>query len=112
MTIAELNQLTSLLSLSPVNLFTLGSDRIKPAKVWCYISFSKCSEKLQRGLSLLTCLACNNANIVGILSIRAPEAHMLARDGENPEESKIRCLLQTLLVRVNTFKIKVSNSNF
>ncbi|CAN7091068.1 unnamed protein product [Brassica rapa subsp. narinosa] len=69
MTIAELNQLTSLLSLSPVNLFTLGSDRIKPAKVWCYISFSKCSEKLQRGLSLLTCLACNNANIVGILRL-------------------------------------------
>ncbi|RID50175.1 hypothetical protein BRARA_H00920 [Brassica rapa] len=34
MTIAELNQLTSLLSLSPVNLFTLGSDRIKPEKVY------------------------------------------------------------------------------
>lgn len=52
---------------SPLNLFALEGDRFKPEKGWCYISFSKCSEKLHRGLSLLTCLACNNTNIVGDL---------------------------------------------
>ena len=40
---------------------------VKLDKGWCYVSCSKCFKKLQRSVSSLTCLSCNNTSAVGVL---------------------------------------------
>ncbi|KAH0878563.1 hypothetical protein HID58_065957 [Brassica napus] len=44
--------------------------RLDVDKGWCYVACAKCSKKLQRTVSALECLRCNNPNAVGVLRYR------------------------------------------
>ncbi|KAH0902670.1 hypothetical protein HID58_042173 [Brassica napus] len=59
-----------------LNIFQQLSKFLCTAKVdndcmnmWCYISCSKCSRKLHRGFSSLTCISCKNENVIGVLKL-------------------------------------------
>ncbi|KAL0715297.1 hypothetical protein Bca4012_064619 [Brassica carinata] len=68
LTIAELNAFISSASSQEIDFICTGKvGRVDIDKGWCYVACSKCSKKLQRTVSALECVRCNNVNAVGTL---------------------------------------------
>ncbi|KAG2286419.1 hypothetical protein Bca4012_033012 [Brassica carinata] len=114
LTISELTSFVASAQPQDIDFVCTGKVvRLDVDKGWCYVACAKCSKKLQRTVSALECLRCNNPNAVGVLryrlelaiadstaegtfvcfdgvmtklhNLRASEAgQMLAAEGENP----------------------------
>ncbi|WZZ35327.1 hypothetical protein YC2023_018728 [Brassica napus] len=68
LSISELNDFVVTATSQEIDFICAGKvTGVKLDKGWCYVSCSKCFKKLQRSVSSLTCLSCNNTSAVGVL---------------------------------------------
>ncbi|KAG2313994.1 hypothetical protein Bca52824_017116 [Brassica carinata] len=142
LTIAELNAFISSASSQEIDFICTGKvGRVDIDKGWCYVACSKCSKKLQRTVSALECVRCNNVNAVGTLhyrvelsiaddtaegafvcfdgvmtklhNLRASDAsQMLIEEGVNPEKSNVPPFITDMEGKTFTFQVKVNPYNF
>ncbi|CAF1928236.1 unnamed protein product [Brassica napus] len=71
LTISELTSFVASAQPQDIDFVCTGKVvRLDVDKGWCYVACAKCSKKLQRTVSALECLRCNNPNAVGVLRYR------------------------------------------
>ncbi|CAN6925283.1 uncharacterized protein LOC106393717 [Brassica napus] len=142
LSISELNDFVVTATSQEIDFICAGKvTGVKLDKGWCYVSCSKCFKKLQRSVSSLTCMSCNNTSAVGVLryrvemsiadetgeglfvafdgviaklhNMRAHEAaNLLAGDDVNPEETDAPPFVRDLEGKSYTFQVKVGPYNF
>ncbi|KAL0802493.1 hypothetical protein Bca101_057669 [Brassica carinata] len=142
LTIAELNSFVITALSQEIDFMCTGRVvRIDTDKGWCYVACSKCSKKLQRTASALTCGRCNTTHAVGALryrvemaicdetaegtfvwfdgvmtklhSLRASEAvQMLAEDIVHPEDFVMPPFISEMEGMTYTFQLRVTAYNF
>ncbi|XP_018464401.1 uncharacterized protein LOC108835674 [Raphanus sativus] len=67
-TIAELSNFVLTAASQEIDFLCTGKVvRVEAEKGWCYVACSKCSKKLQRTSSTLTCGRCDNSHAIGTL---------------------------------------------
>ncbi|KAG2248749.1 hypothetical protein Bca52824_088377 [Brassica carinata] len=142
LSISELNDFVVTATSQEIDFICAGKvTGVKLDKGWCYVSCSKCFKKLQRSVSSLTCMSCNNTSAVGVLryrvemsiadetgeglfvafdgviaklhNMRAHEAaNLLAGDDVNPEETDAPPFVRDMEGKSYTFQVKVGPYNF
>ncbi|CAN6863979.1 unnamed protein product [Brassica oleracea] len=138
LTISELTSFVASAQPQDIDFVCTGKVvRLDVDKGWCYVACAKCSKKLQRTVSALECVRCNNPNAVGVLRYRLELAiadstaegtfvcfdgvmtklHNLrvseaAVEGENPEDPRVPPFINVMEGKTLTFQVRVSAFNF
>ncbi|KAL0688251.1 hypothetical protein Bca4012_087928 [Brassica carinata] len=126
LSISELNDFVVTATSQEIDFICAGKvTGVKLDKGWCYVSCSKCFKKLQRSVSSLTCMSCNNTSAVGVLrpcgdvNRRRDWAHEAANllvryagDDVNPEETDAPPFVRDMEGKSYTFQVKVGPYNF